>query len=308
MTPDPHAELAALADGSLPAGRRADAEARVAESPELRAALDRQRSALAALRAGEDDEAPERLRNWLRALGPATAERTRRADRDADGDEDGGDRRTVQIRGRALDGQSGAFAPPAWRAGEAASAGSRAMPLKRRRQGLHSALAVIFVLLACAIGAGVILLTREDEPTGIDRAITFGTREPDAGDPELRARDGRVRASLDGLAAPDLRRAAGWRATGARRDRLGSRRALTVFYERGGREAALTILERPPLARPEDMTLTRRRGVSFFVGDVDGRLTALWLRGGRTNLLSTESASRGALLDLAAYAKGASPT
>jgi anti-sigma factor RsiW len=59
-------ELAALADGSLPGRRREALEARVAGSPELRAALERQRSGVAALR-GLDFTAPAGLRRRVEA-------------------------------------------------------------------------------------------------------------------------------------------------------------------------------------------------------------------------------------------------
>jgi hypothetical protein len=59
-------ELAALADGSLPGRRRKALEARVAASPELRAALERQRSGAAALR-GLDLVAPAGLRRRVEA-------------------------------------------------------------------------------------------------------------------------------------------------------------------------------------------------------------------------------------------------
>jgi anti-sigma factor RsiW len=56
------AELAGLADGTLPADRRAEAEARVAASPQLRSALQRQMVALEALRGTTEIGAPARLR------------------------------------------------------------------------------------------------------------------------------------------------------------------------------------------------------------------------------------------------------
>src|SRR3954451_7966488 len=56
------AELARLADGTLPADRRAEAEARVAASPQLRSALQRQAVALEALRRTTEVGAPARLR------------------------------------------------------------------------------------------------------------------------------------------------------------------------------------------------------------------------------------------------------
>jgi anti-sigma factor RsiW len=56
------AELAALADGTLPAERRAEVEARVAASPELQELLERQRRAVLAARALADENVPASLR------------------------------------------------------------------------------------------------------------------------------------------------------------------------------------------------------------------------------------------------------
>jgi hypothetical protein len=60
------AELAALADGSLPAERRAALERRVAASPRLQALLREQREALATVRS-LDDRAPAHLRESIAA-------------------------------------------------------------------------------------------------------------------------------------------------------------------------------------------------------------------------------------------------
>jgi anti-sigma factor RsiW len=68
-------DLAALADGSLPAGRRAEVEARVAASPLLSDELARQRRALVAIRtAGAEVPAPASLRARVAAIGGAAAE------------------------------------------------------------------------------------------------------------------------------------------------------------------------------------------------------------------------------------------
>jgi anti-sigma factor RsiW len=61
------AELCALADGTLPAKRRAAVEARVAASPELQVLLDRQRRSLAATRALAREPTPESLRATVEA-------------------------------------------------------------------------------------------------------------------------------------------------------------------------------------------------------------------------------------------------
>jgi hypothetical protein len=71
-------ELAALADGSLRGEPRNALEARLADSPELRGALERQRSAAAALQ-GLDIAAPAGLRSRIEAERPrARAPRHRR--------------------------------------------------------------------------------------------------------------------------------------------------------------------------------------------------------------------------------------
>jgi hypothetical protein len=62
LTDDELGDLARLADGTLPANRRAEVEARVAASPQLASILERQGVALSALRATDDIGAPARLR------------------------------------------------------------------------------------------------------------------------------------------------------------------------------------------------------------------------------------------------------
>jgi hypothetical protein len=70
----PEAELARLADGSLPETRAAELRAQVAQSPQLRQALAEQERALALVRMA-DPPAPDSLRRWVdeqtRAAAPA---------------------------------------------------------------------------------------------------------------------------------------------------------------------------------------------------------------------------------------------
>jgi anti-sigma factor RsiW len=72
------AELAALADGTLPAERRAEVEARVAASPELRELLDRQRRAVTVTRAAASEPAPAALRATVEGQIEARHARRRR--------------------------------------------------------------------------------------------------------------------------------------------------------------------------------------------------------------------------------------
>jgi anti-sigma factor RsiW len=71
------AELSALADGTLPAERRAAVEARVAASPQLQELLERQRRAVAATRVLADDPMPNSLRAGLDGRRGARSTRSR---------------------------------------------------------------------------------------------------------------------------------------------------------------------------------------------------------------------------------------
>lgn len=67
LSSDEIAELCALADGTLPAERRGEVEARVAASPELQAALERQRRAVRAAQALAEEEVPRSLQTAVGA-------------------------------------------------------------------------------------------------------------------------------------------------------------------------------------------------------------------------------------------------
>ena len=70
LTAEEMAELAALADGTLPGERRAAVEARVAASPELHELVESQRRSLAATRALSEEPVPSSLVEGVEALRP----------------------------------------------------------------------------------------------------------------------------------------------------------------------------------------------------------------------------------------------
>ena len=73
------AELAALADGTLPEERRGPLAARIAASPELQELLDRQREALAATRPAASEPVPASLESTVRDRVRGTDARRRRS-------------------------------------------------------------------------------------------------------------------------------------------------------------------------------------------------------------------------------------
>jgi anti-sigma factor RsiW len=73
------AELSALADGTLDPARRAEVEARIAESPQLTALYERERRVVDALhQARVTERAPQRLRTKIEASRPSRARAARR--------------------------------------------------------------------------------------------------------------------------------------------------------------------------------------------------------------------------------------
>src|SRR3954451_11150265 len=72
------ADLARLVDGTLPADRRAELEARLSEAPEAASIVARQEAAVDALRGTTDTGAPARLRARVERRGRSPAGRRRR--------------------------------------------------------------------------------------------------------------------------------------------------------------------------------------------------------------------------------------
>ncbi|HEV2875631.1 MAG TPA: hypothetical protein VGW14_10805, partial [Thermoleophilaceae bacterium] len=113
-------------------------------------------------------------------------------------------------------------------------------------------------------------------------------------------------ARAAGLAFPNWAEEFGWRATGRRVDEFDGRRAVTVFYEKGGRRIGYTILSGDPLEQPEGARMTVREGTTLHGLTSEGRVIVTWLRGGRTCILSGAGVDPATLLDLAAWTgKGA---
>jgi len=241
-------DLAALADGSLPPGRREAVEARVAGSPRLQALLAEQRRARGAILAASD-AAPASLRASL------DAERARRA-----------------------------------------------RPGRRRRVRVAAGLAAA---TACALALVIVLPGSESGAPTIARAAQLGARPAErsapgsyAGHPEL------LDLEVDEVPYPNWDVGPGWRAVGSRDDRLGSRSAQTLFYERDGRRLAYTIVSGRSLAAPSGAQRSVRDGTELRSFQLAGRTVVTWQRRHHTCVLSGTGVSREAMLKLGAWKHG----
>jgi anti-sigma factor RsiW len=250
LSDDELADLARLADGTLPAERLAEVEARVAASPQLSSIVARQRFALNALHGAADESAPARLH--------ARVSRRREP-------------RTVGGRRRVVMG--GALAAAA-----------------------SAAIALILVLPGAL----------SDNPS-ISDAAALADKPPSQGAPAIDSSvPQQLRAEVDEVPFPNYTAKFGWKPTGTRQDDPSGRSATTVYYGKGDREIAYTIVSGDALDPPSDARSTTRGGVEYRTFRYDGRTAVTWERDGNTCVLSGSEVRPAELLALADWrGKGA---
>jgi anti-sigma factor RsiW len=254
LSDDELADLARLADGTLPADRRAEVEARVAASPQLSSIVERQAAALDAVRRTADTGAPARLRAQV-------------------------DRRR---------------------------SGGRAAGVGRRRGVMGSAIAAV---AAAALALILVLPGAFSGGPSVAEAAALGEQAPTQpapgvvpGTPQL------LRKEVEEVPFPNYAAKFGWTPVGARQDDPSGRGTSTVFYEKGGRRIAYTIVSGDALDPPSDARTTTRGGVEFHRFRNDGRTVVTWERDGQTCVLSSRAVRSSELVSLAAWrGKGAIP-
>jgi hypothetical protein len=171
-------------------------------------------------------------------------------------------------------------------------------------QGLAGATA-----LAALIAVVVLVVGGTSAPT-VAAAAELGQRPPTApapaaqvGQPKLLAAD------VSGVPFPNWVGKFGWRATGARVDHVGGRRAVTIFYSKAGRQLAYTIVSGGALKVPAGGVPAVREGTKLLAfTSLAGRPSVVWTRGGHTCILSGVGVPRAKMLELAGWkGKGVVP-
>ncbi|HYB27137.1 MAG TPA: hypothetical protein VEF89_11030 [Solirubrobacteraceae bacterium] len=183
------------------------------------------------------------------------------------------------------------------RALSARPARRRARWLTPRRLGLGlGAPAVTLATILALIAGGEPGLTVAQAATLAARPAVATVAEP----PDGRVTLPRLRAA--GLPFPYWEDRFGWRATGARTDRIDGRVMTTVFYRRGAQRIAYTIVSGKPLATGAGVrTLTRARTQLASFSTAGGQRVVTWLRQGHTCVLSGRDVPAAALFQLAAW-------
>jgi hypothetical protein len=177
------------------------------------------------------------------------------------------------------------MAPPALRARLHAMR-RQAIPRRRRFRIAVGGVAAAAVTATAVVAALTFPGQVSRDPTIVQAAelsLSPATRPAPGHDSE---RDKLLEDSGAGVSYPYWEDDFGWRATGARTDRLGDRRVTTVFYARAGRRIGYSIVDGPRLPPPvatKDKVVRSVRLRSFVA---NGRQVVTWIRAGRTCILA----------------------
>jgi hypothetical protein len=260
---DTHADLAALADGTLPAARREQLLALLADSPDLAAELERQRRAVTIMRSLESVEAPSLLR---RSIETSTA-----------GAEEPGSARSTS-------------APRRW----------RTVPLRLQAGAAVALAAVAVVAVVLALTGGSSGPTAA--PTLLQASSSALGPSTQPAPAKSRRNPNLLAASAAGIAFPYWGDRFGWQAAGARTDTVAGRTVTTVFYtHRGAGRVWYSIVSGAALPVPAGSATIERRGVSFHVVRSANPTVVTWREAGHTCILTARAVDAGTLVRLAAW-------
>lgn len=190
-------------------------------------------------------------------------------------------------------------APEQLRARIEAARPTRTVVARRRLAyagGLAGVLAAIALALALVLPGGT-----PGAPSVSDAAALASrgpTQAPPAPDPV--SPHAMLHQSVGEVYFPNWGSSLGWRAVGARTDRLGGHHAVTVYYQWRDRQIAYTIVSAPALAQPAAHR-TWLNGTELRTQTQNGRLVVSWYRAGDTCVLSARGVTAGELQKLAAW-------
>jgi hypothetical protein len=173
---------------------------------------------------------------------------------------------------------------------------------RTRRRGLVVA-AACATAAALAITLMIALPGGGEKVTVADAAVAGARPATDPAPSPSRANEYLLTRSVERVAFPNWRER-GSRAAGTRDDVIDGRKAETVFYERGARRVAYTIVSGSPLPPPSDGAHSVRARVELTRFALDGRAAVTWRRKGHTCVLSGAGLPREELLSLASWKAG----
>jgi hypothetical protein len=163
------------------------------------------------------------------------------------------------------------------------------------------------VALAAALAAALVVgLSGGGSSTAalnVREAAALTGRGAITGAPLENPRNGaKLAASVDGVAFPYWEERFGWRATGARSDRVAGRAVKTVFYANDrGQRIGYAIVAGAPAPAVKGGTLASRGGTPYRLLSENGAPVVTWQREGRLCIVSGRGVSSATLLRLASW-------
>jgi anti-sigma factor RsiW len=171
----------------------------------------------------------------------------------------------------------------------------RAKTTRRPRFVLGGALAatavVVLALIAILPGAG------SGAPTVAD-AAGLARNAPSQPAPSAVTGSPLLRENVDDVSFPDYTAKFGWKPVGARQDSVAGRRTRTVYYRKGTRTIAYTIVSGHALDPPSHARSTKRGATEYRTFEAGGRTAVTWERQGHTCVLSGKEVRPGELVTL----------
>jgi anti-sigma factor RsiW len=181
--------------------------------------------------------------------------------------------------------------------------GARGPSVRTRLGGIRWPAAGAVAVGVAAVLAAVMLA---GGGPGIDDVAAAAVRPPAAAVALVPPGSKLLSEHYDGVAFPNYAGKFGWRATGTRTDDIGGRDTRTVFYEKGGRRIAYTVVGGDALSWPGGAQKATREGTPLRALKTDGRTVVTLRRRGHTCVLSATDVPRSELLELAGWkGKGA---
>jgi hypothetical protein len=163
-------------------------------------------------------------------------------------------------------------------------AAARRLPARRFRPRV--ALAGLGVAAGLALLTLLVLPDSDSTLPTLAQAASIAARPPTSAQPAVTAW---------GLEYPDL---AGWRAVGSRTDRIGGETARTVFYAKGGRRIAYTILSGGRVRIARGTHTWKRKGKPWYAFTEQGRAVVAWDRKGHMCVVSANGLHGRGLVEL----------
>ena len=176
-------------------------------------------------------------------------------------------------------------------------------PRGQRRRAVLAASGAVAVA-AAALVVALVLPSGTPEGPSVAQAVALASRGPETPPPARYDDEPALLAvQIQGVRFPRWQQQFGWRAIGARSDRLGAGRARTVYYRAGGRRLAYTIVGGTALPEPQGRHYAQE-GTRFQLTSRGGAHVLSWRRKGHTCVVTATGVPVSRLLQLASWRAG----